>query len=119
MTQDDLPVLFRPAVGKRGITALHFAAYRGDHIELERQLASGANPNTKDQYRGYAALHWLTDMAATGGDRLEMLRRLVSSGADVNLKSENGETPLSLARAAGSAGGDELATELLRFGARE
>jgi len=100
------------------MTALHFAAYCGDLDELKLQLALGADPNAKDQYRGYSALHWLTDMAATGGERLEMLRLLVSSGADVNLMSENGETPLSLARAAGS-GNEEMVKELLRLGAIE
>lgn len=98
---------------------LHYAAYCGDQGELERHLAAGANPNTKDQYRGYTAVHWLADMAATGGPRIQMLQVLVAHGADIHLRSDNGETALSLANAAGGSGGKELAAELVNLGASE
>ena len=119
MSNEDRPTLFRPGIGKRGMNALHYAAYSGDHNELLRQLDAGVDPNSKDQYRGYAAVHWLADMAATDGPRVQMLRLLVERGANVNLRSDNNATPLSLANAAGSVAGEQLATELVKLGARE
>lgn len=118
MSENEKPTLFRPGVGKRGITELHWAAYCGDQNELQQQLQLGADPNAKDQYRGYAALHWLADMSATGGPRVQMLRLLVARGADVNLVADNGATALSLAERAGSAVGEQLASELYSLGAR-
>ena len=117
MANNNKPTLFSPGIGRRGITELHWAAYCGDQNELERQLTAGADPNLKDHYRGYAALHWLADMAAAGGPRVQMLRILVERGADVNLLADNGATALSLASQAGTATGEELASELLQFGA--
>jgi hypothetical protein len=35
------PVLFRPGVGNRGMTDMHFAAYCGDLTELLRSSAAG------------------------------------------------------------------------------
>jgi ankyrin repeat protein len=119
MGEPDKPVLFRPGVGKRGMTELHFAAYCGDLPELLRCLAAGQDANAIDTYRGYAAAHWLTDMAATGGPRVEMLRALVKHGADIRALTPDGTTPLMLARAAGSKLGDELAAELVALGAKE
>ena len=119
MSGNDKPTLFRPIVGARGMTALHYSAYTGDLSGLDEQLRAGADPNLKDQYRGYAALHWLMDMAATGGGpRLEMLRRLVAHGARVDASADNGATPLSLAREAGNSTGGLLAAELTRLGAK-
>jgi hypothetical protein len=86
MSNGDRPTLFRAAVGKRGMTALHFAAYCGDLAGLEQQLRDGADPNLKDEYRGYTALHWLTDVAAAGGQRLEMLNLLVAHGARLDVR---------------------------------
>ncbi len=118
MNTDDMPVLFSPAVGKKGINGLHYAAYCGNLDALRIYLDAGFDPNTKDQYRGYTALHWLADMAAVGGPCLEMLRLLVSNGADIHLHADNGETVLSLARAATSGTGDEMVAELLALGAK-
>ena len=117
MNDDAMPTLFRPGIGKRGMTELHYAAYCGDFEALNRCLDAGMDPNVTDQYRGYTALHWLADMAATHGPRLEMLRALVSRGANINCKSATDATALSLARDAGSVCGEELAAELLRLGA--
>jgi ankyrin repeat protein len=113
------PTLFRPGVGKRGMTELHYAAYCGDLPELLRCLAAGQDANATDTYRGYTAAHWLADMAATGGPRVEMLRALVRYGADISARTPDGATPLMLARAAGSDLGDELAVELIGLGAEE
>jgi ankyrin repeat protein len=118
MTEAEKPTLFRPGIGKRGINALHWSAYCGDQNELERQLSAGAEPNLKDQYRGYTAVHWLADMAAAGGPRVQMLRALVARGADVNMIADSGATALSLAAESGSALGEQLVVELVKLGAR-
>jgi ankyrin repeat protein len=111
------PALFSPEVGKRGMTQLHFNAYCGNLPGLIWCLKRRMSPNKRDRYRGYSATHWLADMAALDGPRVEMLKALFEHGADVNLESENGKTPLMLARAAGSKLGKQLAKELIRLGA--
>lgn len=114
---DDKPTLFHPGVGKKGMNELHYAAYCGDMIGLMHYLDAGLDPNVKDEYRGYTAMHWLADMAATGGPRVQMLRLLNARGADINARSNDGETVLTLARASGSALGEALEAELLKLGA--
>lgn len=101
------------------MTDLHYAAYCGDLDALLYFLEGGLAVNAIDADRGYTPAHWLADMAATGGPRVEMLKALVRHGADINLKTPDGTTVLMLAREAGSAGGDALARELLAQGARE
>ena len=117
MTDDAKPTLFSPGVGKRGMTQLHFDAYCGNLEGLIWCLENGFEVNATDNYRGYTATHWLADMAAAGGPRVEMLRALVAHGADLNLKSSSDATAFSLARDAGSDCGDELAAELIKLGA--
>ncbi len=109
--------LFSPGPGKRGMTELHYAAYCGDADALLHFLEAGLAVNARDTYRGYTPTHWLADMAAAGGPRVEMLRALVKHGADINIKTPNGMTALMLAREAGTAGGDALASELVVLGA--
>ena len=109
--------LFRPGVGHRGMTELHSAAYCGDLPELVRCLCAGADLHARDTYRGFTATHWLADMAATSGPRVEMLRVLAGHGADLNCRTSDGITPLMLAREADSARGDQLAAELIALGA--
>lgn len=116
MSPEDKPKLFSPGIGKRGMNELHYAAYCGSISDLQKCLNAGFDPNAKDAYRGYTALHWLADMAATGGPRVEMLKLLISRGADINRLSDTGETAMSLAHAA-SGSGDELVAELLAHGA--
>jgi ankyrin repeat protein len=116
---DPMPKLFHPGVGKRGMTELHYAAYCGDLKALLYWLDQGLEVNATDTYRGYTALHWLADMAATQGKRVEMLAALVEHGADINMQTPAGTTPLMLAREAGSSAGDELASRLLALGATD
>src|SRR5262245_37794459 len=115
----DKPTLFRPGVGKRGMTQLHYDAYCGNLEGLLWCLENGLEVNATDTYRGYTPAHWLADMAAVDGPRVEMLRALVDHGADINSRTADGTTPLMLARAAGCAGGDRLAAELLALGAED
>jgi ankyrin repeat protein len=118
MNEPSKPTLFSPGVGNRGMTQLHYDAYCGNLEGLVWCLENGFDVNATDDYRAYTATHWLADMAAVEGPRVEMLRALVAHGADLNLISANGQTALMLARDAASDGGDELAAELLKLGAK-
>jgi ankyrin repeat protein len=117
MADPDKPTLFSPGVGKRGMTQLHYDAYCGNLEGLVWCLENGMDVNATDTYRGYTPTHWLADMAATGGPRVEMLRVLATHGADLDAQTPDGTTPLMLARAAGGAGGPRLAAELITLGA--
>jgi ankyrin repeat protein len=99
------------------MTQLHYDAYFGNLPGLLWCLENGMDVNVADNYRGYTAMHWLADMAAVAGPRIEMLRALVRHGADINIKTPDGITALMLARAANSDLGDELAAELIVLGA--
>jgi ankyrin repeat protein len=119
MANEDKPTLFSPGVGKRGMTQLHYDAYCGNLEGLIWCLENGSDVNATDTYRGYTPAHWLADMAAIGGPRVEMLRALVSHGADINLRTPDGTTPLMLARSAGCDAGERLAAEMLALGAQD
>ncbi len=103
------------------MTELHAAAHSGDIDAMRRALGSGLDPNAKDSYRGYTPLHWLMDMAATGGPRLEMLHLLVEAGASLDVVADDGysSTPLSLARDGGTRSSELLVSELVKLGALE
>ncbi len=119
MTEKPKPSLFHPGIGKLGMTELHWAAYCGDPDGVRSAIDLGCRVNARDEYRSYTPLHWLADMAATGGDRMAVLHLLLEHGADINLRSVGDMTALGLAREAGSDAGDELAGALLRLGAVE
>lgn len=109
------PSLFSPGIGRRGMTELHYAAYCGDHESLNRCLEAGMDPNQKDEYRGYTALHWLSDMAAAGGGPRDLMaKELIQHGADISIVSKDGCTALQLANEAGGAGPD-IAKILLSY----
>src|SRR5436305_1947174 len=93
MAADDKPTLFSPGVGKRGMTQLHYDAYCGNLEGFLWCLENGLDVNATDTYRGYTPAHWLADMAAVAGPRVEMLRALVSHGADINIQTPDGTTP--------------------------
>jgi len=67
--------------------------------------------------------HWksIRDLVDWGDAtfQVEMLHMLARHGADINIPSRDGKTPLMLAREAGSELGDESAEPLLAFGAKE
>lgn len=101
MTDKDKPILHIPENGRDGMDKIHFAAYSADLPSLTESLKSGDNPNKTDNM-GYTPLHWLMDMALTGGPREQMLEKLLEYGADINAQNNGGYTPLLLALQSGS-----------------
>ncbi|MGE0792283.1 MAG: ankyrin repeat domain-containing protein [Sandaracinaceae bacterium] len=83
--------------------ALAMAVERGDADEVDRALADGADPHSVDTL-GSPVLH----IAAALG-HVEIMRLLIDSGADVNLRDEFMGTALILA----ANGADRAAVELL------
>jgi ankyrin repeat protein len=72
------------------------AAAKGDNVSVADLLASGTNPNEADE-SGWTALH-----AAATRDHVDVVRRLLAAGADVDARSADGFTPLLNAASAGS-----------------
>ena len=82
-----------------GMSALHWAAERGDAEMVDALVHAGAAVDTVTRIGHYTPLH----VASTGGHAAAILR-LVEAGADVSATtSTTGVTPLHLAAAAGSA----------------
>lgn len=98
---------------------LHYASYCGDIKSLANCLERGMDPNERDNYRGYTALHWLIDMLAVDGPRMEMMKLLISYGADPNAVAtdEYKSTPLTLAAEAGTSESEKMTSALLKSGA--
>ena len=93
-----------------GMSALHWAAERGDAEMLDALVLAGAAVDAVTRIGHYTPLH----VASTGG-HAEVIERLVEAGADVSATTSNsGATPLHLAAAAGSGA---AVTALLDHGA--
>jgi ankyrin repeat protein len=85
------------------------AAMRGDRVEMQRLLSSGAEVNLP-QGDGMTALHW----AAENGD-VEMVRMLIDAGANTEAVTRIGDyTPLHVASEGGHG---EAVRALLEAGA--
>src|SRR5262245_4218986 len=81
-----------------GMTALHWAAQKGD-VELAQVLLyASANVRATTRIGGYTPLL----IASRNGDAA-MIRTLLEGGADANSQTTNGTTALMLASAAGKA----------------
>src|ERR1035438_4323431 len=89
---------------------LHQAVRSGDIAATQAILATGFNPNTRDNL-GATALH-----DAVWSGRIELVRMLLDHGADPNIPhAEGGSTPLHYAAIKGHAA---IAVMLLDHGAR-
>jgi ankyrin repeat protein len=93
-----------------GMTALHWAASRGDVDQTRMLVYAGARLEAMTRNGNYTPLH----LAARTG-RVAVVRALLDAGANVNAKTTSGGAlPLHLAAAQGSA---EAVTALLDKGA--
>ena len=92
-----------------GMTALHWAADRGDSGLAALLLKSGANPGAQTRIGRYTPLH----VAAKGGHDV-VVRMLVDAKANVGATTTTGAVPLHFAAASGSS---ETVTILLDSGA--
>jgi ankyrin repeat protein len=81
-----------------GMTALHWAAMKGDLPLAEMLLYAGANVKATTRLGAYTPLL----LAARAGDP-RMIAALAKAGADVNATTGTGVTPVMLAAASGDA----------------
>src|SRR6478672_8478072 len=82
-----------------GMTALHFAAERGDAAMTEMLVYAGANIAAVTRIGQYTPLH----VASRTGNAV-VVQALLNAGANVSAKTTtSGVTPLHLAAASGSA----------------
>lgn len=111
----DKPKLHIPTVGTNGMNQLHASAHAGDFERLKDCLQKGDDPNAVDS-QGWAALHWLADMALTIDSQTvaQIAETLIDAGADTNLQAIDGSTPLLRACLCGD---DELIVKFLENGA--
>ena len=95
------------AKDSRGATPLMYAAAFGNTRQMKLLLESGADVNAQNTFRA-TALIW------AGGDAVKS-RMLIDHGADVNVRTEQGQTPLTVA--AKRNGNADLVRLLLKAGA--
>lgn len=69
-----------------GRSALHWAAYQGDHLSVEVLLNEGAKVDLQDE-NGFTALHWAL---VNGNSRTIQL--LLKFGTDINIATSDGKT---------------------------
>lgn len=94
-----------------GMTALHWAATRGDANQITMLVYAGARLEASTRNGNYTPLH----LAARGG-RAAAVKALLKAGADANaITSAGGATPLHLAAGIGST---ESLAALLDAGAK-
>ena len=74
-------------------TALHAAAYAGRTEAARLLIAASIDLDAQGPYNGYTALH-----DAIWQDNVETARVLIDAGARLDLKSNDGQTPLALAK---------------------
>ena len=85
---------------------LWHAARTGDLPAMKRYIAEGADVNAPDENLNISPLAWSTSHGQTEATRL-----LIENGADVNLKDDNGSTPLHGAAVFGRADVAKLLVE--------
>jgi ankyrin repeat protein len=74
-------------------TALHAAAYAGNAEVAKLLIEYKIDVNKQGPYNGYTALH-----DAVWQNNIETAQVLIEAGANLNMKSHTGETPLEFAK---------------------
>lgn len=74
-------------------TALHAAAYAGRTDAAKLLIAHKIDIDKQGPYNGYTALH-----DALWQNHIETAKVIIEAGANLNLKSNQGQTPLEFAR---------------------
>jgi ankyrin repeat protein len=74
-------------------TALHAAAYAGRTTAARLLIAHGIDIDKQGPHNGYTALH-----DAIWQSHIETARVIIEAGANLSLKSNQGQTPLEFAR---------------------
>ena len=92
-----------------GMTALHWAASRGDAALAQMLLSAGANIRATTRLGGITPLH----MASQGG-HAQVVAALMAAGADSNTPTTTGATAVMLAARVGST---DTVTRLVETGA--
>lgn len=78
-------------------TALHAAAYAGRTEAARLLIAYNIDIDKQGPYNGYTALH-----DAIWQNNVETAKVLIEAGANLNLRSKDGKTPLDFARSRNS-----------------
>ncbi len=81
-----------------GMTALHWAAQRGDAAMADALIRAHANVNAATVIDAYTPL-----LIAAKGGQAAVVRALINAGANVNAVAGTGATPLHLAAQSGNA----------------
>ena len=89
--------------------SLRSTVWRGRTGFVQELLALGADPNYRTVYCGWRPIHY-----AAWNDYPKIISMLVEAGADMNARTEYGETPLHLAAVKAS---NEAIKQLLAGGA--
>jgi ankyrin repeat protein len=89
------------------VSEVEFYATTGKIAKLHAALASGGNPNARDQ-DGYSALHGAAENGHT-----DCVRLLLDHGARPNAPTRDGVTPIELAESGGHAGVIEVLSQRL------
>ena len=92
IVEDLLELGAYPNLHAAGEPPLLTCARSGSIETVKLLLRHGANPNVTDAWKGQTALMW-----AAAEDHVTVVETLVAHGADVNLASTAGETPLLFA----------------------
>jgi ankyrin repeat protein len=98
------------AIQGDGVTALHWAAMKGDPELANMLVTAGGNVRAKTRFGGYTPLHVASELGSAS-----VITTLLKGGADVNATTNTGATPLMLA----ASNGDTTAiSALLDAGAK-
>lgn len=98
-------------IGYEECTPIMYEVYMNNMDNVEFLLSVGADVNYQRNLDGYTSLHW----AAQKSD-LKMIKLLLDSGAQTEIKNTNGQTAMDLAK---QRGDDEVLELLQKAGSKQ